>query len=90
MNSGGTLATFVADWLEPLVGLYLNMGSSGLAVDALIDNFDSTKGEIRCYTGCGHRRPPLDIVYLGRQTYILGDTGCPFYLKSFNFPFTYN
>ena len=25
-------------------------------------------------------------VYLGRQTYILGDTGCPFYLKSLIIP----
>jgi len=90
VNSGCRLAAFVADWLKALVGLYTNMGGGCLAVDTLADNFDSTKGEIRCYSGYGHRRPPSDMVYLGRQTYILGDTGCPFYLKSLNSPFTYN
>jgi len=68
VDAGCRLATFVADWLKALVGLYLNMGHRCLAVDILADNFDSTKREIRCYSGYGHRRPPSDIVYLGRQT----------------------
>jgi hypothetical protein len=42
------------------------VSSGGLGCNRLIDNFDSTKGEIGCYSGRGHRRPPLYRVFLGR------------------------
>src|SRR5271157_2137602 len=80
VNTGSLPAAFVTNWLKSLVGLGLDMSFRSLRTDRLIDNFYSTKRKICCYTDYGHRRPPLDKVYLGRQTYIPGNTGCPFYL----------
>ena len=65
VHSGGRLATAMANGLKALVGLYLNPGFGRIVRNLLVDNFDSTKREIGCYGGYGHRRPPLDRVYLG-------------------------
>jgi hypothetical protein len=65
-----------------LVGLELDMSFRSVRADPLIDNFYSTKREICCYTEYGHRRPPLGKVYLRRETYTPGNTGCPFYQKN--------
>jgi len=66
VNTGCPLAASVADGLKALVGLNLDVSSAGLWCNRLIDNFDSTKGKIGCYSGYGHRRPPLYTVFLGR------------------------
>jgi hypothetical protein len=86
VNTTGDTAAFVANRLKTFVGLHLEKCYVCVGYMALIDNFDSTKGEIRCYTQSGHRRPPFGKVCLGQQTYTHGDTGCPFYLFSKYFP----
>jgi len=87
VNTRCMLTATVADGLKPLVGMYMDMGNGGFWGDGLLNNFYSTKGKIWCYTESGHRRSPSDMVCLGRQTYIRGDTGCPFYLISMRFHF---
>jgi|TARA_B100001971_G_C18170047_1_gene526549 hypothetical protein len=86
VDSRSLLTALLTNGLKALIGLRLYMGSGRIGRNRLADNSYSTKGEIGCYTGYGHRRPPLDLVYLDRQTYIHGDTGCPFYLISQHFP----
>jgi len=66
VNTTIPLAASMADGLKPLVGLYLDVSSGGFGRNRLTDNFYSTKGEIWCYSVCGHRRPPLYWVFLGR------------------------
>jgi len=66
VDSGGPLAATLADGLKAFVGFHMDMSPGCLGGDRLIDNFDSTKGEIRCYTEYGHRRPPWDNVCLCR------------------------
>ena len=66
VNTGSPSAASMAYGLEPLVGLQMDVSCCGLGCNRLTYNFDSTKGEIWCYTDSGHRRPPLDIVFLGR------------------------
>jgi len=66
VNPCGFVAASVTDGLVALVGLHPDMSCKSLGCNALIDNFDSTKGEIGCYGGNGHRRPPLGMVFLGR------------------------
>ena len=66
VNCSLCVATSLTDRCKSLVGLHLDMSRIGFGCNALIDNFDSTKGEIGCYSGYGHRRPPVDIVYLAR------------------------
>jgi len=63
-GSGQTAS--MTKWNKAIVGLQLDIGRIGFGCNVLIDNFYSTKGEIRCYSGYGHRRPPLYRVYLGR------------------------
>jgi hypothetical protein len=62
VNAGSFAAATMADRLKAPVGLQLDMRFAGLGGNLLVDNFDSTKGEIRCYTEFGHRRPPFDKV----------------------------
>jgi hypothetical protein len=66
VNGGGRETAPMANRYKPLVGLHLDMSGIGFGCNVLVDNFDSTKGEIRCYSGYGHRRPPLDIVFSRR------------------------
>ena len=58
VDAGSLLTTTLTNGLKALVGLSLNARLAGIGQKLLIDNFDSTKGEIRCYTDCGHCRPP--------------------------------
>ena len=67
VHAGGLAAAAMADRLKAFVGFYLDAGFGSVLGNELIDNFDSTKGEIGCYSGCGHRRPPWDIFFLGRK-----------------------
>lgn len=62
------------------IGFDADVGLADIGCNFLMDNFDSTEGEIRCYTESGHRRPPLDMDCRRKQPHILGDTGCPSYL----------
>ena len=64
VHPSGSLPTAVTDRLKALVGLYPYLGLASVFQNDLVDNFDSTKGEIGCYSGLGHRRPPSDRVYL--------------------------
>lgn len=70
VDTGSPLPASMAYGLKTLVGLHMDLSCRSLGCNRLIYNFDSTKREIRCYSGYGHRRPPLDNVYRGRQTYI--------------------
>jgi hypothetical protein len=67
VNPGGPLSTAMADRLKALVGLYPNLRFARVFQNDLVDNFGSTKREIWCYGGNGHRRPPLDMFFLGRK-----------------------
>jgi hypothetical protein len=67
VHPGGRLATAMANGLKALVGLYLNPSFGRIFRNLLADNFDSTKRKIGCYSGFGHRRPPLDMFFLGRK-----------------------
>jgi hypothetical protein len=51
----GPLATAVTDRLKVLVVLYPDLCLVGVFQNRLLDNFDSTKREIGCYSGFGHR-----------------------------------
>jgi hypothetical protein len=64
VDSGCQLAAFLADWSKAFVGFRQNVSYGCFGRNGLLDNFDSAKGEIWCYTESGHRRPPLDKVYL--------------------------
>jgi len=66
VNTRSPLAASVANGLKTLVGLHPDLSSSSFGGNRLFDNFDSTEGEIWCYTDNGHCRPPLDKVFLGR------------------------
>ena len=68
VNTASPLAASMADGLKALVRLYLDVSLGSLGCNRLIDNFDSTKRKISCYSWQGHRRPPLSRVCLGRQT----------------------
>jgi hypothetical protein len=61
MNSWCFVPTQMTDGLEPVVGSYIDNSFYPSGVHRLVDNFDSTKGEIRCYRDTGHRRPPSGI-----------------------------
>jgi hypothetical protein len=82
VNRGGFLAAVMAHGCKALVGFHLNTSPVGLRGHRLALDLDSTKGEVRCYSGFGHHRPPVDRVFLRRSTYTPGDTGCPLCLKS--------
>jgi hypothetical protein len=69
VDAVGPFAAPLTDGLEPFVWLHLYGSFCCQWGNFLMDNFDSTKGEIGCYTGCGHRRSPFGKVYLGRKTY---------------------
>jgi hypothetical protein len=69
VHTGSFLAAKMTDGLKAFVGFYLNASLAGIGQNALIDNFDSTKGEIRCYSGSGHRRPPLDNYLFRKHIY---------------------
>jgi len=53
-------ATKMAEGSESFVGNDFDPGSFCPFRDPLMDNSDSTKGEVLCYTQTGHRWPPLD------------------------------
>ena len=78
----GFLFATMTDWMKAFVWLGDNLCGRNIGGNVLLSNFDSTKGKIRRYTEFGHRRSPFGKVYFGRQTYTVGDTGCPFYLIS--------
>jgi hypothetical protein len=59
VDSSGFFAATLTNGLKAFVGLSLDARLGSIGQNLLIDNFDSTKGEIRCYSQCGHRRPPL-------------------------------
>ena len=80
VHPGCLLTTTVTQRPVAPIGLDVDIGLADIGVYFLVDNFDSTKGEIRCYTKSGHRRPPVDRDCRRKQPHILGDTGCPFYL----------
>jgi len=61
VHAGSLLAAHMTDGLEPLVGYYIDYRFGGTRLQRLFGNFDSTKGEIRCYRVTGHRRPPSGI-----------------------------
>jgi hypothetical protein len=63
------LTAKIANGLKAFVGFYRNARFAGIGENILTDNFDSTKGEIRCYSDSGHRRPPLDNDLLCRHIY---------------------
>jgi hypothetical protein len=67
VHTGGALSTAMANGLKALVGLNLNPSFGSVLGNVLIGNFDSTKREIGYYIGFGHRRPPLDMFFLGRK-----------------------
>jgi hypothetical protein len=68
VNSASPLTASLTDGLESFVGLRSDVSHCHFWRNCLTDNFDSTKGEIGCYTGYGHRRPPWVIVFLGKKT----------------------
>jgi hypothetical protein len=78
----GFLFATMTNRMEAFVWLGDNLCGRNIGGNVLLDNFDSTKGEIRCYTESGYRRSPFGKVYFDRQIYTVGDTGCPFYLIS--------
>jgi len=82
VNRGALRAAVMAHGHKTLVGCHPDMHASRLRGHRLALDFDSTKGEERCYSGFGHHRPPADRVFLRRSTYTPGDPGCPLYLKS--------
>ena len=86
VSCGDFFSATMTDGMKSFVGFCMDSSLAGIGKKRLFYNFDSTKGKVWCYSGYGHRRPPLDNVYLGRQTYIHRDTGCPFYLNSRDFP----
>jgi len=51
--------------LKASVGLSMNANLGGIGQNLLIDNFDSTKGEIRCYSNRGYRLPFSGNLFLG-------------------------
>jgi hypothetical protein len=61
------VAATMANGLKAPVGLYLDVCFGSVFENGLIYDFDSTKREIGCYSEFGHRRPPLDIFFLGRK-----------------------
>jgi len=46
VDSASPVAAYLTDGLKALVGFYLDVSPSCLGGNRLIDNFDSTKGEI--------------------------------------------
>jgi hypothetical protein len=60
VHPGSLLTATVTQWPEAPIGLDVDMGLTDIGCYLLMDNFDSTEGEIRCYTESGHRGPPLD------------------------------
>ena len=62
VNSASSLVASLTDGLKAFVGFHMDMSPGCIGGNCLIDNFDSTKGEIGCYSRYGHRRPPLVIV----------------------------
>jgi len=60
VNLPALLPAQMADRIESLVWNHFDPGLSGSEKNRLSDNSDSRKGEIFCYTQCGHRWPPLD------------------------------
>jgi hypothetical protein len=69
VNPRRRTATKMAARAESFVGNYFDPGSLDLPRDPLLDNSDSTKGEVLCYTQIGHRWPPLDNFFDGLQDY---------------------
>jgi hypothetical protein len=59
MSTVGFMPASVTNWFKAFVRLYLNPSLGGITINALIDNFYSTKGKVRCYSEFGHRRPPF-------------------------------
>jgi hypothetical protein len=45
----GLVPTSVANRLKAFMWLQLNQGLGTIEINALIDNFYSTKGKVRCY-----------------------------------------
>jgi len=66
VNRGGFRAAVMAHGGKAPVGCHPDMHAVGLRGHRLALDFDSTKGEVRCYSGSGHRRPPGGLVFLGR------------------------
>ena len=66
VDSLSHVAAALADWSKAFVGFGQHVGFGCPRCNRLLDNVDSTKGEIWCYTHCGHCRLPFDTVYLGR------------------------
>ena len=67
VDTGGFLATIVTDGVVSIVGFpgYVSYGCLGC--NGLIDNFESTKGEICCYTGYGQVKPSAAIDQILKQ-----------------------
>jgi hypothetical protein len=63
------LATDMANRVEPLVGNHFDPSLGGFEINRLVDNSYSRKGEVFCYTQCGHRWPPGDDFLAGKQVY---------------------
>jgi hypothetical protein len=61
--------TEMTNGMESFVGNGFDPSSLGAHRDRLLDNTDSWKREIMCYTQCGHRWPPLDNVLAVIQVY---------------------
>jgi len=71
VNIPRSLATEVTTGQKAPVGNHLDSSLSTSEIHGLIDNSDSTKGEVGCYTDCGHRWPPWDNFLAHTQVYYL-------------------
>ena len=69
VDVGSLAATDMANGLKSFVGNGLDPSSFGVGPNPLLNNSDSWKREIVCYTQTGHRWPPLDNFLVGKQVY---------------------
>jgi len=66
VSRGGLFPAAITDRMEPFVGFCMDVSFVDIGKNSLFYNFDSTKGKVWCYSGYGHRRPPVYKVFLGR------------------------
>jgi hypothetical protein len=66
VDPGSLLAATLTNRLEALVGLSLKARLVGIGQNLLMGNFDSTMGEIRCYTDSKHSRPLFEFFLIGK------------------------
>ena len=69
VNVSRPLPTDMTDRVEPLIRQDFDPSLRAFGMNGLVDNSDSRKREIFCYTQCGHRRPPWDDFLACTQVY---------------------